>query len=90
MSGPLLEKQFDQIIKYVNRSKTSKRIKLNPPLEEATQSLAPSQVVLKKEFELIVEDSPSVEHFEACYLRPHVPCIIDNQMSHWPALKKWR
>jgi hypothetical protein len=88
MSGPLLEKQFDKIIKSIKKT-SSKRIKLD---RDSNQNVALRELDLKLDDNCLikVEDNPTIERFETIYFKQKVPCIIANQMSHWPAMKKWR
>lgn len=90
MSGPLLEAQFDKILTFINSNQIenkSKKIKIDDDKIITTVKLYPT---LNSEFLLKVEDSPSIEIFDSSYYSKRVPVIIDNQMTHWPAIEKWR
>lgn len=93
MSGPLLEKQFDTVIKYfrASRPSSSSKTKLECASSDTqtTNKRPKLELNTNEEFRLKVENSPTVERFAAEYFNPHVPVIIDGQMSHWPAVKKW-
>lgn len=89
MSGPLLEKQFNQIISQLSKSSdnyeedvvggTCKKCKYNEI----------SSVNLSSMHSISIETSPSIEHFQKNYFDKKLPIIIDQQMQHWPAIKKW-
>ena len=90
MSGPLLEKEFNQIIKSIEK-RASKRIKTfetSPKLNQNIESELVDQI--KDEFKLAVEMNPSIEHFKNNYVDKQLPVIIEGQMNHWPATSKWR
>ena len=102
MSGHLLEKQFNALISYLNKepqhhdqqqSQTYKKRKmdLTSSTSSSTSSSA-SEVTLSSNDAYLLRrlDSPSVETFKREYFNARLPCIIENQMSHWPALDKWR
>ena len=38
---------------------------------------------------LTCEQSPTVENFRLKYFLTKMPVVIENQMEHWPAMKKW-
>jgi hypothetical protein len=86
MSGPLLQPKFNQIIQYLR------------PKPEISQGLEepPAKIIkldskeLDSKFMLKVEESPGFEYFNSEYMVKKIPVIIDNQMNHWPAMKKWR
>ena len=88
MSGPLLEKQFNQIISCI-----TKEDQTEPPTAKIRKIESSSEIesiVLNDDFKLRVECSPSFEHFNENYFSKNVPVIINDQMKHWPALTKWR
>ena len=96
MSGPLLEKQFDTVIKsFRNRGNKSSKIDLELSDDKNDQISSPDAKKAKfelnssEEHRLRVENSPTVERFAQEYFKKNVPVIIDGQMSHWPAMKKW-
>jgi hypothetical protein len=94
MGGPLLEKQFNHIIKYIENQTKSQTVKqLNKESlfeDEQLGSKRMKTIELNDRFKLNIEKSPSIEHFQNNYVNKNIPVIIDNQMSHWPACSKWR
>lgn len=86
MSGPLMEKEFNKIIKIIedmsDRELRSKRIRVDT--EQAVK------INLNNDFLIKYEKSPSVEKFRDEYFSKDLPVIVDNQMQHWPAMKTWR
>ena len=88
MSGPIIESQFDKIIKIENQN-NPKKIKLEKNSIQTTTDQIES-IKLNENFLLSVENSPTIETFSSNYFKKNIPCIINNQMSHWPAIKKWR
>jgi lysine-specific demethylase 8 len=88
MSGPLLEKQFNQIIKRVSGTCSSEGSNL-PLQKRARFDEATETPCINSEFAIPVEYSPSVDVFKNNYLSIDKPVIIDGQMDHWPAVHKW-
>jgi hypothetical protein len=93
MSGPLLEKQFDHIVRYIRlQSKSNKpkaSSKFNAVKVPAQQNVKKAPKLTTK-YLLKIEKNPSIEHFNEIYFSANRPVIIEGQMSHWPAMKKWR
>lgn len=89
MSGPLLEKQFNQIIQYLSRDTESSENEV-VAAKRAKIDSEESVVELNENYLLKVEKSPSFETFRRDYYLTNTPVIIDGQMSHWPAMNKWR
>jgi hypothetical protein len=94
MSGPLLEKQFDHIVRFIRRQSKLSKPKTNskfnvvkPPPAPLTVKKAPK---LNTKYLMKTEKNPSIEHFNEIYFSANKPVIIEGQMSHWPAMKKWR
>jgi len=93
MSGPLLEKQFDHIVRFIrhqsksNKAKTNSKFNLIKPPAQTNIKKAPK---LTTKYLLKIEKNPSIEHFNEIYFSANRPVIIEGQMSHWPAMKKWR
>ena len=99
MSGPLLEKQFNYIIKSISKyeqnsdlngidrlvDSNAKRLKTSD-IQSPSSSI---ELKLNEKFLLNVEYSPSVEIFNEKYVKTNTPVIIDGQMGHWPAMQKW-
>jgi lysine-specific demethylase 8 len=88
MSGPLLEKQFNTIIKCVSemdnaRPSLPKRSKLDD------ESIKPENPYINPKLSIPLEYSPSVDLFKKNYFLTNKPLIIDGQMNHWPAITKW-
>jgi lysine-specific demethylase 8 len=91
MSGPLLERQFNQIIKFLSATNeatneascSSKKRKINISSDNEIE------VKIDKKHSLDIKVSPSVENFQQDYYLKNIPVIIDKQMSHWPAIEKW-
>lgn len=94
MSGPLLEKQFNIIIKSFRSKLTrpARRDDAKKELEEELLHPKRPKLALTKDEECLlkVESSPAVEHFTNEYYNKGIPLIIDGQMKHWPATEKWR
>ena len=95
MTGHLLENKFNTIIRHVRGQTTTSELKHSggqddhsPPRIKVPRT--EDLVVISDQHALAIEDSPSVERFRDEYLAKQVPCIIRNQMNHWPALQKWR
>ena len=91
MSGPLLEKQFNEIIRFL--SKTEDGVE---EIFDNLKSVKKRKHSTDQDFEkineiyaLTIEVSPSMEKFQQNYYLKSVPVIIDKQMSHWPAMSKW-
>ena len=96
MSGPLLEVQFNKVIRFINLTQNNE-IKIKKPRLEIDQIQTASNkyskntlINLNEKFLLNRENSPTIEHFNQNYFLKNIPCIITNQMEHWPAIKKWR
>ena len=96
MTGHLLEKKFNSIIRHV-REESRKTVAVKHSGQDDQESSLPKvprvetwSPVISDQHALTIEDSPSIERFREEYLKKQVPCIIRNQMNHWPALKKWR
>ena len=92
MSGPLLEKQFNQIIKFISTAtSTAANEESFGKKRKYENSSSDYQVEFKidKKFSLDIQVSPSVEKFQQDYYLTNIPVIICNQMSHWPAMEKW-
>jgi lysine-specific demethylase 8 len=87
MSGPLLEKQFDKIIKHLN--KNSNQISAKKPTSNHESLKIIDSKTLRQDCLITKESSPTIEHFKLDYFNPKIPCIIQNQMLHWPAMNKW-
>ena len=90
MSGPLLEKAFNQIIKSVEKratKRTSNFESATKPDENIESELVDQ---IQDQFKLAVEASPGIEHFKNNYVNKQLPVIIEGQMNHWPAASKWR
>jgi hypothetical protein len=45
---------------------------------------------LNEKYLLKIETSPSIDDFNRNYVQLKTPVIIDCQMSHWPAMQKWK
>lgn len=45
---------------------------------------------LNSNYTLKIEESPDIQYFKTEFLDKKIPVIIDKQMEHWPAMKKWR
>lgn len=100
MSGHLLEKQFDCVIKSFRLAAKSKSSKSDS--EEGTESSSTKRIRISSEaaamvqlnsdpnFRLKIEHSPTIENFSSNYFQTGTPLIIDGQMKHWPASSKWR
>ena len=89
MSGPLLEKQFNQIIS--NISKETQQPDEEYSVKAKVQKLETiNDPILEDKFKIKIEQSPSFETFKKLYFDKNVPVLIDGQMKHWPAVKKWR
>lgn len=89
MSGPLLEKQFNQIVNFILKENQSESPKAKLRKIESSSEID-TNVVLNNDFKLKIECSPSYEFFNEAYFSKNVPVIIDGQMNHWPAMNKWR
>lgn len=92
MSGPLLEKKFDKIIKLLRNQQSSSSSCLKSNLKQIGNLNKPTKLDLElnKNFLLQIEHSPTIELFNSIYFQTKTPVIIDGQMSHWPAIQKWR
>jgi hypothetical protein len=96
MSGPLLEKQFNHIINFfrkkhqVFKSKIRDDDENSSELESKLRKFNSKEFLLNEKCLINVEDSPSVEYLYEKYISTKTPVIIDNQMSHWPAVSKWK
>ena len=87
MSGPLLEKKFNKIINSLNVYPNTSNKKMKYSNDEPKLLNEPK---LNEKFKLSFEDSPTVSNFQLNYFSKKIPTIIDGQMKHWPAIKKWR
>jgi hypothetical protein len=88
MSGPLLEKQFNAIILHLTKDTETQENEIaakRPKIDKDEHD-----VKLNEDFLLKVAESPSIETFRRDYFLTNTPVIIDGQMSHWPAMSKWR
>lgn len=92
MSGPLAEKQFDTIIKFLRaHSRPTEKRQLACEVEGLEEKKrAKVELTTNECFLLKVENSPTIEAFNRDYFKTSTPVIIDGQMIHWPASKKWR
>lgn len=93
MSGPLLEEQFDKVIKSFNRKdKPSKNSaeKRDLTTSESSNKKLKVELTNNQDFLLKIENSPTIERFTEEYFKKGIPLIIEGQMNHWPATKKWR
>lgn len=86
MSGPLLEKQFNQIIK---EHSTICEHKIDAKRQKFNDNLDHESINLNHEFKFDILDSPTIENFKTNYFIPQKPCIISGQLEHWPAVNKW-
>nr|QDF21456.1 lysine-specific demethylase 8 [Brachionus koreanus] len=85
MSGPLMETEFNNIIKIVENT-SNRELNFKKRRIEVEQ---PIKINLNEDFLIKYEKSPSIERFRDEYFYKEMPVIIDNQMQHWPALKTW-
>lgn len=94
MSGPLLEEQFDKVIKSFNRkdkpSIPNLAEKRDLITSESSNKKLKVELTNNQDFLLKIENSPTIERFTEEYFKKGIPLIIEGQMNHWPATKKWR
>lgn len=86
MSGPLMEKEFNQIIRIMESTIVREQISIKRRVEFKSID----EKNLNEKFLVRYEDSPSVERFRDEYFNKNLPVIIENQIQHWPAMKNWR
>jgi lysine-specific demethylase 8 len=88
MSGPLLEKQFNQIINFLIKSNQTNNIE-SFDINIKKRKLSDVELTIHDEHALKIEISPSIETFREEFFLKNTPVIIDKQMEHWPAMSKW-
>lgn len=91
LSGDILSPYFNKIIRtYSSTSNIQSEVPESIDILESKRTAEEEVAIDESSFNLTHETSPSATRFKLDYFEPKLPVIIDGQMSHWPAMKKWR
>ncbi len=91
MSGNLLEDKFNHILNQTKSNNRDLLFKEKKTCENISnvENLEQTKIILDQNHLIKMEKSPSIDFFKENYFLPKVPVIIESQMDHWPAIKKW-